>query len=121
MKGGFPMKGLRDYQVFNATDFFKDKDLRVLATEPWNEFKEGQVTKELVTKYKCVIATDNTKYKNDIKDLNAGEQIVIKVEKQPKTFKKFSQVTLVNPTATIYGSFQSELSVKAEDVEIHQK
>ena len=115
------MKGLRDFQFFDAEGFFKEKDLRVLATEPWNEFKNGQVIKVLGTKFKCVIATDNSKYKNETIDLNAGEQIVVKIEKQPKPFKKFSQVTLVNTTATIYGSYQSELSVKADDIEIHQK
>ncbi|WP_303984685.1 hypothetical protein [Niallia circulans] len=91
-----------------------------MAQEPWNDIKDGQVTKQLGTKYKCVIASDGTKYEGDDvrPDLNAGEQIVVKVPQPPKKFKKFSRITFVNPTASVYGTFQSELSVKADDVDI---
>jgi len=114
------MKKLRGFNKFDCEAFFKDKDVRVLATEQWNDFEDGQVTKQLGTKYKCVIVTDNTKYEGkDVQpDLNAGEQIDVKVAQPPKQFKKFSKITFVNPTASVYGSFQSELSVKAEDVDI---
>lgn len=114
------MKKLRQFNKFDTAEFFKDKDIRIMAQEPWNDFEDGQVTKQLGTKYKCVIATDNTKYdgKDVQPDLNAGEQIDVKVPKEPKEFKKFSKVTFVNPTASVYGTFQSELSVKADDIEI---
>lgn len=111
------MKGLREYQQFNAKKFFQDKTLLALKAEPWSEYKEGKVTKELGTTYKCVIASDNSIYKSGIKDLNAGEQINVKVNKPAKSFKKMTPVTLINPTATIYGQYQSELSVKADDIE----
>lgn len=116
------MKKLRQFNKFDAEGFFKDKDVRVMAHEPWNEYEDGQVTKQLGTKYKCVIATDNTKYEGDDvqPDLNAGEQIDVKVPQQPKSYNKFSRITFVNPTASVYGTFMSELSVKADDVEIVQ-
>lgn len=114
------MKKLRQFNKFDCEAFFKDKDVRVMAQEPWNDYEDGQVTKQLGTKYKCIIATDNTKYegKDTQPDLNAGEQIDVKVPQPPKQFKKFSRIVFVNPTASVYGSFQSELSVKAEDVDI---
>lgn len=92
-----------------------------MAQEPWNDYEDGKVTKQLGTKLKCVIATDNTDYggKDVEPDLNAGEQIDVKIPLPSKEFKKFSRVTFVNPTASVYGTFQSELSVKADDVEIH--
>ncbi|MDT2745979.1 MULTISPECIES: hypothetical protein [Enterococcaceae] len=114
------MKGLREYQRFDANGYFEQKELRVMASEAWNEYSDGQVGKNLGTKYKCVIATDNTAYKNPETD-NTGEQVVVKVEKNAKDFKKFARVTLVNPSATIYGQFQNELSVKADDVEFLEK
>lgn len=45
-----------------------------MAQEPRNDYEDSQITKELDTKYKCVIATYNTKYKgDDVKpDLNVG-------------------------------------------------
>lgn len=114
------MKGLREYQKFDAKGFFEGKELRAIAVEAWNEFADGQVGKLLGTKYKCVIATDNTVYKNQKTD-NSGEQVVVKVEKPAKEFKKFAQITLINPSATIYGQFQNELSVKADDIEVKDK
>ncbi len=114
------LKKLREFNKFDCEAFFKDKDVRVMAHEPWNDYDDGKITKELGTKYKCVIATDKTKYKgDDVKpDLNAGEQIDVKVPLPPKQFKKFSKITFINPTASVYGTFMSELSVKADDVDI---
>ncbi|MBF2593628.1 hypothetical protein [Listeria welshimeri] len=115
------MKKLRQFNKFDCEAFFKDKDVRVMVQEPWNDFEDGKVTKQLGTKYKCVIATDGTIYdgKEVEPDLNAGEQIVVKVPHPPKQFKKFSKITFINATASVYGTFMSELSIKADDVEIH--
>lgn len=117
------IKQLRQYNVFDAEAFFKDKDVRVISSEPWSEYQDGKITKELGTKYQCIIATDNTKYKGDnvAPDLNAGYQVDVKVEKPAKDFKKFSKITFVNSTATVYGTFMHELSVQAEDVIISEK
>lgn len=117
------MKKLRNYNRFDCEAFFKDKDVRVMAHEAWNDYHEGQITKQLGTKYKCVIATDNTKYdgENVEPDLNAGNQIDVKVSQPPKDYKKFSRITFINATASVYGTFMSELSVKAEDVDIQAK
>jgi hypothetical protein len=44
---------------------------------------------------------------------------VVKVPHPPKPFKKFSKINFINATTSVYGTFMSELSVKADDVEIH--
>lgn len=117
------MKKLREFQKFDAEAFFKEKDVRVLASEVWMEYGDGKNRNELGTKYKCVIATDNTKYsgENVQPDLNAGERIVVKVPQKAKQFGKFNRIVFVNPTGSVYGDFMSELSVKADDVEIITK
>jgi len=114
------MKKLRQFNKFDCEAFFKDKDVLVMAQEPWNDYEDGKVTKQLGTKYKCVIATDNTDCsEKDVEpDLNGSEQIDVKVPLPPKQFKKFSKISFINPTASVYGAFMSELSVKADDVEI---
>ncbi|TCT15283.1 hypothetical protein EDD68_1371 [Melghiribacillus thermohalophilus] len=117
------MKKLREFNRFDCEAFFKDKDVRVMSHEDWLEYDaDGKNPKVVGTKYKTVIATDRTEYKGaDVApDLNAGEQVIVKVPKPPKEYKKFSKITFVNPTASVYGTFMSELSVKANDVDIVQ-
>lgn len=117
------MKKLRQFNKFDCEAFFKDKDVRVLAHEDWNEYKDGEITKKLGTKYKCVIATDNTIYadEGEATDVNAGEQVDVKVPNAEKEYKKFSKIIFVGATASVYGTFQNELSVVAEDVKFQEK
>jgi len=116
------MKKLRQFNKFDCEAFFKDKDVRVLAHEDWNEYESGEVSKKLGTKYKCVIASDNTKYNDDNEiDVNAGEQVDIKVPSEAKDYKKFNRVQMINAVASVYGTFQNELSVIAEDVKFQEK
>jgi len=117
------MKRLRQFNKFDCEAFFKEKDVRVLAHEDWNEYDNGEITKRLGTKYKCVIATDSTIYgdENEANDLNAGEQVDVKVPHPEKEYKKFSKITLINASGSVYGTFQNELSVVAEDVKIQEK
>lgn len=102
---------------FDAEEFFKEKDIRIIADEIWHDYTDNKITKTLGTKYKCIIAFDNTKYEGDdvAAGLNSGEPLSIKIGKERIDYKKFSKIKLINPTATVYGQFQSELSVKAED------
>lgn len=117
------MKKLREFNKFDTDAFFKDKDVRIISSEDWSEYEDGKISKQLGTKYKCIIASDNTEYKGDniAPDLNAGYQVDVKVPKKAKEFKKFSKITFVNSTASVYGTFMHELSVKAEDVTIIEK
>lgn len=114
------MKKLRQFLKFDTQEFFKGKDVRVMADEPWYDYQDGRIKATLGTKYKCIIATDNTVYDGEdvAPDLNGGEAVVVKVTNDRKDYKKLSKIQFVNPEATVYGQFQSELSLKADDVEI---
>ena len=83
------MKKLREFLNFDIQRFLEGKDIRVLACEPWKEYTDNKG--EIVgTKYKAIILTDSTKYKDtEEKDINAGEALTIKVSSGPKNFKKY--------------------------------
>lgn len=115
------MKKLREFLKFDIERFLDGKDIRVLASEPWKEYKDSKG--EIVgTKYKAIILTDNTNYKEtEEKDINAGEALTIKVNKEPKNFKKFSKVELIGAEATVYGDYSNLLSIKAKDINFIEK
>lgn len=116
------MKKLRLFNKFDCEAFFKDKDIRVFAHEDWNKYDQGKITEKLGTKYKCVIASDNTKYNDDgDTDINGGEQVDIKVPVEVKKYEKFNRVFMLNATASVYGTFQNEFSVIAEDIKFLEK
>src|SRR5699024_9499215 len=106
------MKKLRQFLKFDTEEFFKGKDVRVMADEPWYEYEDGRITKTLGTKYKCIIATDNTVYDGDdvAPDLNGGESIVVKVSKEPVDYKKISRIKIVGANVIDNGQLQKELS-----------
>src|SRR5699024_12049052 len=92
-KGECKLKKLREFNKFDCEAFFKDKDVRVMAHEPWNQYEDGKITKELGTKFKCVIASDKTKYKVDDlnQDLNDGEKFDVYVPFIQNQLKKFNK------------------------------
>ena len=115
------MRKLRGFLRFDMDAFLKDKELRVVGAEPWQQYQDGAVGDVVGTKYKLVIATDHTVYHIDdpTKDakINEGEPLVVKIAKPSKEYKKFAIAKLVQPTATVYGDFQNQLSVTAQDIE----
>lgn len=115
------MKKLRSFLRFDMDAFLNKKELRIVGSEPWQQYQDGAVGEVVGTKYKLVIATDHTVYDRDdpTKDarINEGEPLVVKVAQPPKEFKKFAVAKLVQPTATVYGDFQNQLSVTAQDIE----
>lgn len=116
------MKKLRNFNIFDAVGFFKDKDVRVMSHEDWKEYDEdGKNSKIIGTKYKTVIAADRPEYTGgDVApDLNAGEQVIVKVPKPPKEYKKFSKIVFVNSKVAFYSTFMSSLSVDSEDTNIN--
>lgn len=115
------MKKLREFMEFDIERFLKDKDVRVLACEPWKDYKDNKG--EIVgTKYKAIILTDSTQYKEtEEKDINAGEALTIKVNKEAKNFKKFSKIELIGAEATVYGDYSNLLSIKAKDINFIEK
>ncbi|MFU2203911.1 hypothetical protein ACMZ62_09280 [Streptococcus pluranimalium] len=112
------LKKLRQFQVFDTEGFLKDKDIRIIADEPWVEYDgDGKIKGQLGVKAKCVIAVDNTDYGDNVDpDLNGGEQLVIKVTKPLPNYKKFASIVINNPAATVYGDYGNQLSITAESI-----
>lgn len=116
------MKKLREFMAFDLDAFLKQKDIRVLASEPWLDYNQGSEGNPLGTKYKCIILSDDTEYKNpEDAGVNAGEALTIKVKGKAKTFKKLSRFKIIGAEATVYGEFSNMLSIKADDINFVEK
>ena len=113
------MKNLNKLMRFDSQTFFSNKDIRVVGDEPWIEYGANGSTKtEKGTKYKCIIANDMTRYSDDTVGGNEGEAIVIKVEDQLKSYKKFQGIKVIDPECKVYGEYRNQLSVVAKDIEL---
>ena len=106
------MKKLKLFAPFNAELFFSNIDLQFVKLEEvyTDGIKSG-------VKYHLLIITDNNNYGDD-SNLNMGEMIKVKVDnnKCNTNLTLGAIVELVSPRATIYGDYQNQLSVKADDV-----
>ncbi len=121
------MKKLNLFNKFDYEAFAKGKVIYAIASEEKYEYVDGKVSDKFAhTVYKCAIVRDNTEYinphtKEKFTDVsNEGEALNIKVNGRAKSFKPMSQFKLVNPRATIWGEFQNNLSVTADDIEFIQ-
>lgn len=120
-KGGNKMalKKLRNFLKFDDVEFFKGKRLLSVSQQPWKDFKTGEA---LGTKVEAVIAQDKTDY--GLKDgevvSNLYEKLVFKI---PKVIEIPMNVEIrpKNPVATVYGDYQNQLSITAEDIEVLSK
>jgi len=106
------MKKLKLFAPFNAELFFSNIDLQFVKLEEvyTDGIKSG-------VKYHLLIIADNNNYGDD-SSLNMGELIKVKVEnnKCNTNLTLGTIVELVCPRASIYGDYQNQLSVKADDV-----
>ena len=88
---------------------------------PWQDYD----TKALLgTKVETVITVDNTPYQpgaDGTVQTNLFEKVTFKVAKNDVNVKVGDFVKPVNAVATIYGEFQNQLSVKADDVVVVEK
>lgn len=115
------LKGLRGFLNFDSTGFFKDKQLMITAISKWQDFKSKEV---LGTKVEIVIIQDNMNYaiKNGEQISNKFEKLTVKIAKplndMQNTITIDSIVTLINPTATVYGNYSENLSVKCSDIKV---
>lgn len=120
-KGGNKMalKKLRNFLKFDDVEFFKGKRLLSVNQQPWKDFKTGEV---LGTKVETVIMQDKTDY--GLKDgevvSNLYEKLTFKI---PKVIEIPMNVEIrpKNPVATVYGDYQNQLSITAEDIEVLSK
>ena len=106
------LKGLREFVKFDALSFLKGKQLLLMRESPWTDYKSG---KEIGAKLTAVVWTDDTKYHKD-GVTNEGSELDIKIpglkaEEVNRNNRGF--IKLINPTGTVYGDYQNELSLKA--------
>lgn len=110
------MYNLKPFQVFQTEKFLKDKELTVTNIKPWQDFD----TKEILgVKVEVAITKDETVYpagRDGTVMTNLFEKLTFKVPKNSVDVKANDIVTPVHPVATIYGDYQNQLSITADDV-----
>jgi hypothetical protein len=106
------MKKLKQFAPFNAQLFFSKIELQFTKVEPIREND-----KTVGFKYNLLICDDQHNYGEE-SSLNIGEVIKVKIEdvNSNTNFTFGQKVELINPRASIYGEYQNQLSVKADDV-----
>ncbi|MBM6663503.1 hypothetical protein [Flavonifractor plautii] len=110
------MKGLNKFQSFNLSAFLEGKKLMCTGCRPW--FNDSQ--KEIGKKVDLVIIEDKTVYptnKDGSTVTNLYEKVTVKVSRSIDIPVE-AIVTIVNGTATVFGEFRNQLSVRAEDVRV---
>lgn len=106
------MKKLRLFAPFDAKLFFSNIELQFTKVEPIREND-----KTVGFKYNLLICDDQHNYGEE-SSLNIGEVIKVKIEdvNSNTNFTFGQKVELINPRASIYGEYQNQLSVKADNV-----
>lgn len=106
------MKKLKQFAPFNAQLFFSKIELQFTKVEPIREND-----KTVGFKYNLLICDDQHNYGEE-SSLTIGEVIKVKIEdvNSNTNFTFGQKVELINPRASIYGEYQNQLSVKADDV-----
>ena len=111
------MKALTLFNTFDWLSFSKDKELVVTGCAEWQDYKTHQ---HMGTRVYCVIAKDNTRYfyhGENVVGLNEYERFSVKVPKNISV-DRGSRIALVNPRATVYGQFNNNISITADDVKV---
>lgn len=106
------MKKLKLFAPFNAELFFSNIELQFTKVEPIRVND-----KTVGFKYNLLICDDQHNYGEE-SSLNIGEVIKVKIEdvNSNTNFTFGQKVELINPRASIYGEYQNQLSVKADNV-----
>ena len=106
------MKKLRLFAPFDAKLFFSNIELQFTKGEPIREND-----KTVGFRYNLLICDDQHNYGEE-SSLNIGEVIKVKIEdvNSNTNFTFGQKVELINPRASIYGEYQNQLSVKADNV-----
>ena len=106
------MKKLRLFAPFDAKLFFSNIELQFTKVEPIREND-----KAVGFRYNLLICDDQHNYGEE-SSLNIGEVIKVKIEdvNSNTNFTFGQKVELINPRASIYGEYQNQLSVKADNV-----
>jgi hypothetical protein len=99
---------------FDCERFLKEKTLMALAMADLNDSEGNRIGSKIST----VIFEDKTDY-GDSKVTNAGDSFKIKVlNLNIKPIKMPCFIRLVKPTAKVWGEYQNNLSITAQDIQI---
>lgn len=108
------MKGLAQFNKFDWDSFANGKQFIVTSVDEYIDF---DTKAHLGTKVECIISVDKTPYvfKAGKEFTNRFEKITFKVMKD-MSIPLDAHVMPKNVTASIYGEFRNQLSVKCEDI-----
>lgn len=111
------MKFLNQFNRFDCNSFFHNKTLMVLSSNIWQDSNDAN--KVLGTKLSVVILADKTEYRRTEGDTNTNrfEKLTVKVGKVVN-IPENTYISLVNPTATVFGEYRNQLSVRCDDVKV---
>ena len=105
--------------MFDYESFAKGKRLLSVSQQPWKDFKTSEV---LGSKIEAVIAQDKTDY--GLKDgevvSNLYEKLVFQIPMEIQ-IPVIVEIRPKNPVAIVYGEYQNQLSITAEDIEVLSK
>lgn len=108
------LKKLSVFKRFDNQAFFEPKALMAMSEEQWLDFDSG---KKLGTKLNVVIWQDRSDY-GDPTITNVGQTMSVKIAgREPQSNISPHLVRLINPVATVYGEYQNQLSIRADDFE----
>lgn len=112
------MKFLTQFVEFKSNEFFKDKMMLVTAVE---ELLDFETKRHLGTKITVAIVKDDTVYKQKAGEVktNLFEKIIIKVLKDVDV-KVNSYVYPINAVCKVYGQYNDQLSITADDIKVMQ-
>ena len=111
------LRGLRNYEFFDADAFFADKRLMTTNLIPWIHFE----TKELLgTKVEAVIIEDKTDY-GDTDFTNLFEKVVFKTNQKNLSIPIKSEIKCTNIVGVLYGEYRNQLSLRCDDIEVVAK
>lgn len=111
------MRNLNQFMLFDWKTFAESKRFRVTGTSEWKDYDSGN---HLGTKVEVAIVEDRTQYKPDKSgnaQTNLYEKFTIKVAKNI-TVPIGALVVPDGVTATVYGEYRNQLSVKAQDIHV---
>lgn len=106
------MKHLSQFIRFDLDAFLNGKELLVNSVSDWLDYEDKSVKG---TKITTVIISDETEYDKD--GNNRFEKLVIKVPKSIDIAVD-SVIVPVDAVARVYGDYNNQLSVVAEDIEV---
>lgn len=116
------LKKLNKFQKFDVNAFLGESQFLLTKIEEWKSGEDADHLQLLGTKVTGVIAVDGADYGNDLRNVNRGESLVVKVQ-QPvsafegwKPFGTFFKITEVTK-ASVYGDYRNQLSVTVPNLE----